>query len=135
MSLASLLVLASAAIVGTLGSLHLLFTFRGTRLLPRDPALIAQMQAVSMELTRETSVWKAWIGFNASHSLCAILYALVYGYLAVQHPVVLFGSTYLLTVGAALLGALVWLARRYWFSAPFRGLALAAVCYVGALLT
>lgn len=133
MTKASALMLASAAIVGALGALHLLFTFHGPKLLPRDPTLIEHMQAVPMVITRETTVWKAWIGFNASHSLCALLFALVYGYLALRQPALLFGSGFLLAVGLGLLTVLLGLCWRYWFSAPLTGLALAWVCYLAAL--
>lgn len=134
MSAASLLVAASAGILLALGSLHLLFTFHGSKLLPRDPDLRARMQAVSPVISRETTIWKTWIGFNASHSLCAIQFGLVYGWLALFRPAWLFGSSFLLGLGFALLASLVWLGWRYWFSTPFRGLLLAWACYAGALL-
>ena len=63
--LASLAMFASAVIIGTLGSVHLVYTFVGVKLHPRDPRLIRRMQQTSMVLTRDTSVWRAWIGFNA----------------------------------------------------------------------
>lgn len=130
MSTASLLLAASAGILLTLGTLHLLFTFHGPKLLPRDPALRTQMQNVSPVISRETTIWKTWIGFNASHSFCVMQFGLVYGYFALARPEVLFGSPFLLLNGFALLSGLLWLGWRYWFSAPFRGLALAWLCYV-----
>lgn len=48
-------------------------------------------------------MWKAWVGFNASHALGAILFGLVYGYLALLHLAFLFQSWFLLAVGFALL--------------------------------
>ena len=103
----------SAAIVFALGLLHLVFTFRGSKLLPRDRELRAQMEHSTLVLTRETSVWKAWIGFNASHSLGAILFGAVYGHLALVQPSVLASSPFLLAVGAVVLLAYSWLGRRY----------------------
>ena len=134
MNKAYALMLSSAAIVGLLGVLHLVYTFHGPKLLPRDPKLIEHMRTVPMVITHETTVWKAWIGFNASHSLCAILFALVYGYLALRQPALLFGSGYLLAVGFGLLSALLWLGWRYWFSVPFRGIALATLLFVVGLV-
>ena len=75
--LASLLVTASAAIVGVLGALHLLYTFHGTKLLPRESGVRETMESSGLELTQQTTVWRAWIGFNASHSLGALLFGLV----------------------------------------------------------
>ena len=57
LTLASVLVAASGAIVATFGALHALFTFRGPRLLPRDDALRTRMQEVSPVITRETTLW------------------------------------------------------------------------------
>ncbi len=131
--MASALIVASAAIVFTLGALHLVFTFSGRKLLPRDAELPAQMDKSALVLTRETTVWKAWIGFNASHSLGAMLFGAVYGHLALTQPVVLLHSPFLLAVGGALLLAYTWLGRRYWFSVPFRGLVLASGLYAAGV--
>jgi hypothetical protein len=117
-----------------LGLAHLVYTFYGSRLLPRDRELITHMQKTNLVLTRETTVWNAWIGFNASHSFGAILFGAVYGYLSVVHSTFLFQSTYLLSLGLLLLFGYVFLAKRYWFSIPFRGILLAAALYMLALL-
>jgi hypothetical protein len=127
------LMLASAAIVGALGTTHLLLTYVGPKLLPRDRALRDAMEHVPLVITRQTTMWRAWIGFNASHSLGAMLFGLVYGYLAAAHAGMLFGSSYLLVVGAALLLAYVMLARRYWFSTPLAGSALSFALYLASV--
>ncbi len=127
--LASILVGTSALVILALGVAHLVYTFRGPKLVPRDPALLAAMNADSPGISTETTVWKAWVGFNASHSMGAIFFGLVYGYLALARPGILFGSTFLSIVGLAMLGGLLVLARRYWFSVPFRGIAFSLLCY------
>ena len=132
--IAQALIAASAAVLFGLGLLHLVYTFSGRKLLPRDPAVRAQMEQGTLVLTRETSVWKAWIGFNASHSLGAMLYGAVYGHLALVQPAVLLHSPYLLALGAALLLAYAWLGRRYWFSVPFRGILLSLLFYVAGVI-
>jgi hypothetical protein len=128
------LIAASAAILMFLGLAHLLFTFYGPKMLPRDRELIARMQKTNLVLTSETSMWKAWIGFNASHSLGVILFGAVYGYLSLAHSAFLFQSTYLLSLGLLMLLVYVILAKRYWFSIPFRGIILATVLYALALV-
>lgn len=130
----TLLMVASAVILLSLGMVHLVYTFRGPKLLPRDPGLIDSMKAVSLVLTTETTVWKAWIGFNASHSMAAILFGLVYGYLATAYPEVLYGSLVLQAVGFLTLAGFVVLAWVYWFSVPLIGVALSLVCYVTSFL-
>jgi hypothetical protein len=116
-----------------LGALHLLFTFAGSSLQPRDEALMARMHEIAPKITRETSMWKAWVGFNASHSFGALLFGSVYAYLALVHGPLLFASTYLLSVGLVLLCGYVFLGKRYWFSVPYRGILLATALYVAAL--
>jgi hypothetical protein len=133
-ALASWLFAASAAIVLVLGLLHLLYTFRGRKLHPRDPELTLRLQAVSPVITRQTTMWKAWIGFNASHSFGAILFGVVYGYLALAHGELLFRSPFLLAIGLLLLAGYVALGKLYWFSIPLRGLVLATALYLGGLL-
>ena len=127
------LVVFSAAIALLLGSTHLVYTFFGSKLEPRDPTLQARMSEVSLVFTRETTVWKAWIGFNASHSLGMILFGAVYAYLALAHPAVFLQSKCLVALGGMFLLAHVLLAKVYWFSVPFAGVVLAFVSYVAAI--
>jgi hypothetical protein len=133
-TVASLLLAGSAAIILLLGLIHLLYTFYGPKLLPRDHDLKARMQQVSPVITRETTMWKAWVGFNASHSYGAIFFGLVYGYLSLAHSAFLFQSAFLLSLGVLLLGGYVFLGKCYWFSVPFPSIVLATFFYVGAVI-
>lgn len=133
-TVAAALITASAAILLFLGLIHLLYTFRGPNLHPRDAELEARLREVSPVLTRQTTMWKAWVGFNASHSFGAIFFGVVYGYLSLAHPGFLFGSLFLLSVGLLLLLGYAFLGYRYWFSVPFRGIGLATVLYAAALV-
>jgi hypothetical protein len=130
----SLLVAGSAAILLLLGLLHLLYTFYGPKLLPRDRALQARMQEVSPVISRETTMWKTWIGFNASHSYGLILFGAVFGYLALAHGDFLFQSVFLLSLGLMTLLGYVFLAKRYFFSIPLMGVLLATILYSLALI-
>jgi hypothetical protein len=131
--IASLLIVASAAIVLVLGALHLLYTFRGNKLDPRESGLREAMERSTPRITRETTVWRAWVGFNATHSLGLLLFALIYAYLALAEPALLFGSLFLQGLGLVLLASYVVLARRYFFSVPFRGIVLATLLYIAGL--
>ena len=130
--IASLLTVASALVILLLGVLHLVYTFTGTKLTPRDDDVRTAMESVSPGISSETTLWKAWVGFNASHSLGAILFGLVYGYLALAHPGLLFESVFLASVGFAMLISLFVLGKRYWFSIPFTGIAVSLICYAAA---
>jgi hypothetical protein len=127
------LVVFSAAIAIFLGSVHVAYTFFGSQLEPRDPMLQARMNEVPMVLSRDTTVWKAWIGFNASHSAGLILFGTAFAYLALAQPAVLFESKVLVVLGGMFLLAHVLLAKAYWFNVPFAGVVLALVSYVAGI--
>ena len=131
---ASVLIATSSGIILLLGVVHLTYTFFGSKLTPRDAALQASMKLVSPVITKETTMWKSWVGFNASHSFGAILFGLVYGYLALLHADFLFESYFLLIVGWSLLASLVVLGKLYWFSIPFRGISIGFASYCAALI-
>jgi hypothetical protein len=133
-TIAPRLVAVSAAILLLLGLMHLLFTFYGPKLLPRDAELQARMQQISPVITRQTTMWKAWVGFNASHSFGLILFGAVYGYLALAHGEFLFQSVFLLALGLILLLGYVFLAKLYFFRIPFRGVLIATILYALALI-
>jgi hypothetical protein len=131
---AELLMTASASIIAALGVVHLVYTFWGPKLTPRDPALAARMKQVSPVMTKQTTMWRAWIGFNASHSMGAILFGLVYGFLALMHADLLFRSPFLLLVGLAMLIGFWTLGKMYWFSIPLKGISLSLACYIGGVM-
>jgi hypothetical protein len=129
-TISSLFIGGGAAVMLILGFVHLLYTFRGQKLHPRDADLMAKMITVPLFISRETTVWRAWIGFNASHSFSLILFGAVYGFLATRHPAFLFHSWFLLLLGFALQLGYVALAKLYFFRTPLLGVVLAAVLYL-----
>ncbi len=128
------LIVAGALIFGLLGTVHLAYTFFTGLFSPRDAATEASMKLTHPRLTRRTTLWKAWVGFNASHSLGAILFAAVYLLLALAHMDWLRDAPGLVWLAA--LGALAYLALavRYWFRTPLIGIALASVCFLAAAI-
>ena len=131
---AKLFMVVSAGILLTLGVIHLVYTFWGPKLTPRDPALQVSMSQISPVITKETTMWRAWVGFNASHSMGAILFGLIYGFLAIVHSELLFQSPYLLLVGLAMVGGFFVLGKVYWFSIPFTGISISLACYVTSII-
>lgn len=132
--LASLLVAAGAVIIFVLGALHLLYTFHGSKLDPRESGLRQAMEQSTPRITHETTMWRAWVGFNATHSLGLLLFGLIYGYLTLAAPALLFGSLFLQTLGLVMLASYILLARRYFFGVPFRGVVVATLLYVAGLI-
>ena len=130
---AKILMVLSASIIFTLGVVHLVYTFWGPKLTPRDPALQISMSQIAPVITKETTMWRCWVGFNASHSMGLILFGLVFGFLALAHGQLLFQSPFLLVVGLAMLGGFVVLAKAYFFSVPLTGISISLACYVASI--
>lgn len=131
--IARLLMVLSAGILLTLGTMHLAYTFWGTNLAPRDPALEASMSRISPGLSEETTMWRCWVGFNATHSMGLILFGLIYGYLALAHDRLLFRSPFLLLAGLAMLGCLLLVCKLYFFRAPLIGVGISLVFYIASI--
>ena len=128
-----ILMALSASIILMLGIIHLTYTFWGPKLTPRDAALQVSMNQVSPVVAKETTMWRCWVGFNASHSMGLILFGLVFGYLALAHAELLFQSTFLLVVGLAMLAGLVVVSKLYFFSVPFIGITISLACYIASV--
>ena len=83
--MAQILLIVGASIFGLLGVAHLYFTFFTTNFEPHDASVKTAMEGTSPVLTKETTMWRAWVGFNASHSLGAMLLPAVYLPLTIFH--------------------------------------------------
>src|ERR1700687_3463837 len=125
--------LAGASIFGFLGTLHLVYTFFSDKVLARDPAVVEAMKGTSLRISRDTNMWRTWIGFNASHSLGAMLLSAFYLLLAGWQMDVLAGSRPRAVLPVIASAVYLLVAKRYWFAVPFRGIAIASVCFaIGA---
>lgn len=131
---ARILMVVSAGIVFTLGAIHLAYTFWGPNLSPRDPALQITMSQTSPVITKETTMWRCWVGFNATHSMGLIFFGLVFAFLAWSHSELLFRSPILLGIGLVMLGGYALISKVYFFNAPFAGLSISLACYVASIV-
>jgi hypothetical protein len=124
--------ITGSAIFFILGTWHLWYTFFTTKFNPRNKTVIEEMKNTSPVLTRDTTIWKAWIGFNASHSAGAIFLGMTNGLLAGKYFYVIENSFLLsfLTIASSVF--YLWLAKKYWFAAPFYGLLAATCCFVAS---
>ena len=125
-----ILVATGAAIILLLGILHLAYTFFTGKLRPRDDELERNMRQVAPRITSQTTMWRAWIGFNASHSIGLILFGVIYGYLSLFAWTLLVHSSFLVGVGIAFFLSYLVLARLYFFKKPLICIALAGTLYV-----
>jgi len=125
------LLMAGGAIFLLLGILHAVYTladlFTPRRMVPTDPALIDRMRESTVRLSRGGStMWDAWIGFNLSHSLGAILFAL--GCIATGVFLAQWALPKAVLLIPVLISALyLAMSLRYWFKIPTTGIAAATV--------
>ena len=130
----AVLIASSGALAAYLGVVHLYYTFGTDNFFPRDPELKRRLEAESPVLTKQLTMWKAWVGFHASHSIGLLLFGAVYADLGLFHLPVLLGSPFLLLAGAGWFVALLVICKVYWFTGPFRGAALAFLLYVAGAI-
>jgi hypothetical protein len=135
--MSTLLYVLGGAIFMLLGALHGVYTLadirRPRRLVPTDAGVMAAMRGTGVRLARgsEGSIWQAWVGFNLSHSLGAIIFGAAAAAWS-QWPASSPAWLALLPAGiAALYGAIGW---RCWFWIPNTGIAIATLCLVIAAL-
>ena len=129
------LIIASTFLLLILGTTHLIFTFVGSKFYPRDISVKDKMDATSPVITSQTTVWRAWLGFNASHSIGVITFSLLYLYLSLIHPDFLFKSYFLIIIGALVIFSYIVLSKLYWFKVPLFTTAFSFFLYcLGAIL-
>jgi hypothetical protein len=131
----AILLILGGAVFGVLGALHAVYTLldlrNPQRLVPADPSVAQAMANTTLRLSSgRTDMWRAWIGFNFSHSLGVLLVAalaLWAGFRLNTLPVgiimpalTLIGCVYLV------------LAVLYWFRVPAIGVAIGTGCFAAA---
>jgi hypothetical protein len=126
------LIITGSLIFLWLGSIHMIFTFRGTKFFPRNLDVKDAMEKTYPTLTKETTMWKAWVGFNASHSMGAIFFGMM-------NLVLIQSSLYRETLFIGIVNIIfvlifLFLAIKYWFRIPLIGISIATVCFVIAFV-
>ncbi len=66
--------------------------------------------------------------------MAAMLFGLIYGFLAISHNSLLFASPYLLVVGLLTVGGFVALSKAFFFNRPFVGTGISLMCYVASVI-
>src|SRR5215471_21005686 len=129
-----ILIAASAAIILYFGGMHLACTSFTDLLTPIEGQMETAMKHVVPRISSSTTMWKAWVGFNVSHSMGLILFGLIYGYLTLYRWDVLQKSHFLAGLGLVVLVSYVVLARVFWFSDPLIGVSVATLLYVAGFV-
>ena len=129
----AMLYTVGGAIFCVLGTVHAVYVLMDLqhprRLVPADPALIAAMAGSRVRLAgNATDMWRAWIGFNLSHSLGALLF----GATAIAWPAIASGYAPLAWLPAAVAAVYLTIGLRYWFRVPSVAIAAATVAFAVA---
>jgi hypothetical protein len=130
--LSQVLFIIGSSIFGILGFVHLIYTFFTNKFNPYNSDATVAMKGTSPVLTKETTVWRAWIGFNASHSLGAIFFAAIYIPLAFSHIQLIVNNRWFAILPSIVGISYLLLAKKYWFKIPFFGILISTICFVSA---
>jgi hypothetical protein len=85
-------------------------------------------------LTKETTMWNAWIGFNASHSSGAIFIGVINFCLAFRYFTVLESDHFFFLFNILTLGFYVYIAKKYRFKNPFTGVLIVLMCFTASYI-
>jgi hypothetical protein len=128
---------AGAAIFLLMGLAHGVMTLLDLRrprfFAPSDRRLIQALEQTSLGLTRRAVFWRAWLGFNLSHSLGLALFGggLIYlsqaeGWEAMRGTVT--------AAGIVIAVAYFIMAVRFWFAVPAVGAGVGTLLLIGSWL-
>jgi len=117
-------------IIFILGSIHLGYTFFTNKFSSKNERLISEMKISYPILTKKTTMWKAWIGFNASHSSGIMFIGIINFYFALKYFTVLQNDHFYFLFSILTIVFYVWLAKKYWFKKPFTGVLIVLICYI-----
>lgn len=132
--LLKVLILIGSSIFLVLGTVHLIYTFFSNKFDPYNTDAYKAMNETSPRLTRETTVWRAWIGFNASHSVGAMFFGAATIYLVFFQFYVLESSAFYLLLCTVNALFYLFLARKYWFRVPMIGITISVTCFIISLI-
>jgi hypothetical protein len=130
----AILLILGGAVFGVLGGLHAIYTLldlrNPRRLVPADPSVAQAMANSAVRMSRGgTDMWRAWVGFNFTHSLGVLLFAALAVWagsrsnrlpVGILPALTLIGCVYLV------------IALRYFYRSPAIGIAIGTACFAAA---
>lgn len=117
-----------------LGLIHAVYTIADTynpkKLIPYKPGVMGLMKESTLAITKETDMWRAWVGFNISHGVGIVFFSATYLYLSSLHITFLENSLFLLLASPTIALAYLILSIKYWFRIPAAGSAIGLPCFI-----
>lgn len=143
--MAQVLLAVGASIVLMLGTFHgvltLLDTVRPRYFTPTDDGVRIAMERAKrlvmqgrMPLSPRANLWRAWLGFNLSHSLGVVVFSGTLLYVALHHFGIFAESMLLQCAVLAVSVAYFVISLRFWFWVPTLGISAALLCFLGAVV-
>jgi len=124
------------SIIAFMGAGHAILTvidvFRPTQFTPLDDSVRDSMESTGVRFARgRTSMWDAWLGFNISHGLGALIFGVIVVFLG--DYLILIEPPKMLLLAPVIIGFIYfYLAVRFWFYLPVIGISLATICFIVA---
>jgi hypothetical protein len=136
--MSQIFVILGASIFLLLGLIHGVLTLRDLdnprTFTPLNVELRHAMQNSPIAIDPSTNLWRAWLGFNLSHSLGIIFFGSTFLYIGINHPLLFAQSPPLQICSLLIPSAYFALSIKFWFSKPAIGSGLALTCFVSATL-
>ena len=97
---------------------------------PTDPSLAESMARSGIRLTGRTDMWRAWVGFNLSHSLGAVLFGVLVVLVGRTSASFEYNAALFLPLAVVVSIAYLSLGVSYWFRTPIIGILISSACFV-----
>ena len=143
-SYSKLLYNVGATLIGAMGTAHLIYTFydclaiKPKYFAPVNDKNIEMMKNEQVQLAEnhKSNLWKAWLGFNISHSYGAMIFSFYSLYLYnktelfnnKKHKSILYGINIFVSLSYTITSYL------YWYKSPSIGLTAVTSCFAASYL-
>jgi hypothetical protein len=130
------LFLAGAVPYLVLGTAHALATplhpLQRRGLTPRDPRLVEVMTHAELRVTPRTDLWRAWVGFNFSHSLGVLILGAVVVLIGISPERFARDAGVFVPLAVVSAAGYLLLGVRYWFRVPIAGCAVSLALFLAS---
>lgn len=127
-------VLLAALLYTLLGASHLVLALRDLRVprsfTPTDVHIVALMQGTGVVAMPGANLWRAWLGFNLSHSLGLLQFAGILVVLALKSDGTFWGGGLYLLLVILVAAAYLVVAARFFFRPPTVVASIALTCLI-----
>lgn len=99
---------------------------------PHDSALREAMQKASLRFHPDLNLWRAWLGFNLTHSLGLIVFGGAFLHMGIFAPGNFASSLLVQAAAVGVAAAYVAVSFKFFFSRPLIGSSIGLACFIAA---